>query len=168
MPDKLAEIAERDATFSHLLADTVKTGLPAFSSIEAAFQFAEDETHLGLYTGLVSGSERYNVELPSGGVETNWLINAYFQDLFRPFGLEVYAFLAPHLEHPDLFVQVGAAGVLSPALAHFGYKFQLKDSGEERHRTVVGLLRGLERERVARDKATPPVNRADGVQEARR
>lgn len=125
--------------------DPLQGGIPAFESVEDAIAYAIQEPNLHAFRGIVMGSERYRVELPSGQSTSNWRVQCFFGAAFRSFGTEAYAAVVPLLGHEDLFVQVGAAGVLGQPLADAGYRFRLADTQEQRQATVDGMLAYLER-----------------------
>lgn len=142
--EELMRSTERNVELAHRRAKLIPNGLPSFASPEEAFAFASVEKNLSLYGGVIHGSEHFMVALPSGKRISNWHLSAYFKDLFQPFGIEGYRFLAPHLSHPDLFVQVGAASVLNLPMSRLGYRFHLDDTVEQRRATVEGLQNALQ------------------------
>ncbi len=127
-------------------ASTYEDGLPEFSSVQGAIEFAVEERNLEQYKGVVSGSEYFELELPSGAVTNNWLVINYFRALFRPFGAEAYPELALLLNHEHRFVQVGAYSVLNSYMNAHGLRRHVRDTDEERERVMERLLVLLEQE----------------------
>lgn len=127
-------------------APSYDDGLPEFDSVEEAIAFAVEEQNLGQYGGLVFGSERYDVALPSGAITSNWQIDCYFGALFRGFGEEAFPDLAPLLDHEHEFVQVGAYSVLNSYMYAHGLKRHTRQTRDERIQVMDQLVVILERE----------------------
>ncbi len=122
------------------------SGLPQFQTVEAAIEFAVEESNLHDYRGVVFGSEYYAVTLPSGDVASNWDIDCYFRALFRPFGAGAFQALAPLLEHEHEFVQVGTYSVLNSTMHAHGLRRHQRQSESERSNTMHRLMAILESE----------------------
>ncbi len=121
------------------------SNLPPIDTLEEALAYAEEAKNLLSYQGLVLGSERFPVTLPSGERVTNWTINAFYRDLFQPYGEKAYRQLAERLTHPQLFVQVGAYSVLNSYMYARGLKWHLDDTEAQRIATRDKLISILER-----------------------
>lgn len=108
------------------------SNVPDIASLAEAVEYATNVDNLLAYQGLIHGSERFPVELPSGGTVSNWKVNCFFGDVFRSFGEEAYPSLAPLLDHEYSYVQVGAYSVLKSAMNRRGLRRHMSQTREER------------------------------------
>ena len=121
------------------------SGVPEFQRLEEALKHVVEEENLLAYRGVVGGSERFPIVLPSGVETDNWTVNAYFREVFRPFGDAAHRDLATLLTHEHLFVQVGSFAVLNQTMTANGLRFHLDQTPEERmevQRELIALLEG--------------------------
>ncbi len=110
--------------------------VPEFASLDEAIDFATQVENLLAYDGLIHGSERYEVELPSGATIDNWTVNCFFRGVFSGHGEEAHAALAPLLDHEHTFAQVGVHAILNSAMFKHGLRRRTKDTREERVATM--------------------------------
>ncbi len=112
------------------------TNLPEFSTLQAAIDFATQEKNLLGFEGIITNSETFDVELPSGGTIGNYVIDCFYRQVFRQFGEDAYPFLTPLLDHEHTFVQVGAYSVMNSAMFKHGLTRKVRHTREERVATM--------------------------------
>ena len=123
------------------VADTTPhdDGLPEFSTVEEAITFVVQEANISKYQGIISGSEEYGVELPSGKTVSNWLIDCYFGSVFTKFGKDAYPELADLLNHEHEFVRVGTYSVLNGFMYSRGIRYNFRQEEPDRLNAIRRL-----------------------------
>jgi hypothetical protein len=98
-----------------------------FDTVADAVRFVQEESNIVDYKGPVSGSERYDVSLPSGKKVSNWQVNCLFFKAFWKFGKESIPSLIDLLGSDSEYLRVGADSELQRKAGRYDERSHSKD-----------------------------------------
>lgn len=103
---------------------------PEAEIVEDPIRYVRDEDNIVNYKGYVSGSEYYDILLPSGRKTNNWLVNCVFYQAFKDAGKQSIPSLIELLGSDVEYLRVGAYDVLQQKAGRYDERSHSNDPKE--------------------------------------